>query len=478
MFTLDLITIIFIVICLLLVCWFEFINWFHDTANAIAPVIYTKSLKAKRAVILAWIMNFLWVMIWWIWVAMMIIHLLPLDVIWYQSRVFGIIVVISLIISAIIWNFATWYIWLPSSSSHSLIWSILWVTIAMTFIPIAWDLKVNPNWDKALEVIESLFLSPLVWFALAYVIMFFAYTFIKNKYFFSVPSKKWKTKPKSWLRALLIWSSAWVSFAHGSNDWQKWVGLAVLILVLLAPNFFAINPKTDIPMILPSVNSIERSLDKIDIKLLSEEKLIMLTDMQTALTDIRFALNDLENIDKMKLREDILIFQRNLKEFKSIKPTEAEKKKSKYQCYTYLENVDNQDFEKDYKILVGAVDYAPWWIIFIISLSLWLWTMVWRKRIVVTIWEKIWKAQMNYAQATTSSLITALTISIASRFSLPVSTTHILSSSVAWTMMIWPKSAWIHKSTVKNIAMAWALTLPATIILSALIFLILWVLFI
>lgn len=487
-FGIDIWVFIFLTFCLLLVAIFEFINWFHDTANAVAPVIYTRSLQPKHAVFLSWTMNFLWVILGWIWVAMAIIHLLPLDAIWYQSTWFWIIVVISLLLSAIIWNFATWYFWIPASSSHSLIWWILWVSIAMMYVPIKWDVKVIPNWWKAQEVIESLLISPFVWFFLAIILMFISYKLIKGKYYFSSPDDL-DNKPKTWLRSILISASAWVSFAHGSNDWQKWVWLAVLILVILVPWVFAINPNENIKDKVENISYIQNSINKIKIENLNDndKKIIIKTKANLESLNNTLSSNS-KNMDKLKIRLEVLEFQKNMKNLLSIKEdkspiwtalaTSAIDSNKKININNLNSIVSDSNFNKNVESISNLIDYAPKWVIFLISLSLWLWTMIWWKRIVVTIWEKIWKTKMNYAQATTASLMTALTITLASKYHLPVSTTHILSSSVAWSMFVWEKSGWVRWDTVKNILMAWVLTLPVTIILSWTIFFTLWAIFI
>lgn len=485
-FWIDIGVFVFLIVCLALVSAFEFINWFHDTANAVAPVIYTKSLKAKKAVLIAAIMNFLWVMLGWIWVAMAIIHLLPLDAIWYQSTSFGVVVIVSLLLSAIIWNFATWYFGIPASSSHSLIGAILWVTMILTITPMNWYVKVIPNWHKALEVIEALLISPLIWFLLAFIIMSLSYRYIKSKYYFSVPSKKKKRAPKLWLRSMLISTSAWVSFAHWSNDGQKWVWLAVLILVVLVPSLFAINPKVNLDNLKTDISYIENSVNSIDISKIDKSGQEIVKKTITNLSEIKIVLSSAD-VNKMELREDILTFQKNIKNLTIINLSGNNSMKTSQASIIWGKEVNNENwisllndakFNDSVTSLSSLVDYAPWWIIALISISLWLWTMIWRKRIVKTIWEKIGNTDMNYAQATTSAMITAITISLASILHLPVSTTHILSSSVAWTMSSWPKAWWVQSDTVKNILMAWVFTLPITILLSFDIFFVLWFLFV
>jgi PiT family inorganic phosphate transporter len=189
----------------------------------------------------------------------------------------------------------------------------------------------------------------------------------------------------------------------------------------------------------------------------------------------------------MELREDILTFQKNIKNLSNINLSDNDSMKTYQASIIWSKDTKNENwisllndakFNDSVTSLSKLVDYAPWWIIALISISLWLWTMVWRKRIVKTIWEKIGKTDMNYAQATTSAMITAITISFASLLHLPVSTTHILSSSVAWTMSSWPDAWWVQWDTVKNIVMAWVFTLPITILLSFDIFFVLWYLFV
>ncbi|MDD3793682.1 MAG: inorganic phosphate transporter [Candidatus Gracilibacteria bacterium] len=472
-FGIDISIFIFLVLCLFLVAIFEFINGFHDTANAVAPVIYTKSLKARYAVLLAGIMNFLGVFLGGIGVAMAIIYLLPLEAISYQSTSFGIIVVISLLLSAIIWNFLTWYFGIPASSSHSLIGAILGVTISMLYIPMNGNIQIVPNWDKAIEVIESLLFSPFLGFILASIIMLFLYRFIKSRYYFSTPSKRHKN-PKKGLRLVLILTSAWVSFAHGSNDGQKGVGLAMLILVLLVPNIFAINPNINKDEINKNIISIETSLDSINSDLLNKYEKEKLAETILNIENIKQKLNNNSEFDKNDLRKEVLTFKNNI--------NLLEKTILKDESKLYLVSVVNSDIgdininkiDTNITSILSIINYAPIWVILLISVSLGLGTMIGWKRIVVTIGEKIGNTDMNYAQATTSALITAMTITIASRFHLPVSTTHILSSSVAGTMSVGSNRSGVRGGTIRNILTAWILTLPVTMFLSGFIFLILW----
>lgn len=466
MFWIEIWVLIVLVLSLGLVCLFEFINGFHDTANAVAPVIYTKSLKPKHAILLSWILNFLGVLLWGIAVAMWIIHLLPLDVIAEQPTVFSLCLIASLLLSAIIWNAWTWYFWIPASSSHSLVGSILWVSIAMMFLPLEWWKTVTPNWHKAIEVFESLLISPIIWFTLAVFLMFLSYKLINSKKFFKSP-KKWEEikKPKTWLRAVLIWTSAWVSFAHWSNDWQKWVWIAMLIVISLIPSTFAINPEIKEEYLKKDINYIETTLREVEKDNKSEE-------VTKAISGIDSLKVVMASENQMKKREYLLQTQKSLKNITSEEFILINK------ANAWASNeLQSEQFKTSVANLSKSIDYAPTWIILMISISLWLGTMIWRKRIVVTIWEKIGDTKMNYAQATNSALITAWTITVASHLWLPVSTTHIMSSSVAWTM-IWWKWGWVQTETIKHILMAWVLTLPVTIFIAFTLFFVLFKIFV
>jgi phosphate/sulfate permease len=239
-------TLLFAWLCLALVCAFEFINGFHDTANAVAPVIYSNSLAPKKAVLLAALFNFLGVVIGGTWVAIGIMKLLPLDKIASSGMAFGVCAVLSLLIAAIIWNFGTWYLGLPASSSHTLIGSILWVSLVMHYM----DPGVVLPMAKVISTFESLLFSPVLGFFLAFGAMHMLHLYVRNKDFFRHPWVWWNKYPKTWIKYTLITSSVFVSFAHGSNDGQKWVGLAMLILIAFFPTMY------DIPGIIGGTESI------------------------------------------------------------------------------------------------------------------------------------------------------------------------------------------------------------------------------
>jgi phosphate/sulfate permease len=457
--------------CLLLVCAFEFINGFHDTANAVAPVIYTNSLSAKKAVLLAAFFNFLWVLLGGISVAMGIIHLLPLDMIANQPVAFGICVVLALLFAAIIWNFGTWYIGLPASSSHTLIGSILGVSLAMYYLD---PTGVSIPWTKVLDAGKSLLASPVFGFLLAFGAMHVLHLYVKNHDFFQHPGRFWNKFPKTWIKTSLITSSAFVSFAHGSNDGQKGVGLAMLILISLAPTYFAMNPDVDLTLVKHNVDIVQHRLDNLDLTKVSQTDAAVVLEAKDSINYIEGVITKAEIplAERITIRKHILKIQKDYKIIASKEFSLIPQASAAWE----IRNLD--DIAPNIAVISTVTDYAPWWIIAMISISLGLGTMIGWKRIVITIGEKIGKDKLTYAQGTVASLMTAATISSASHLGLPVSTTHILSSGVAGTMAHEHGKWGLQGDTIKSILMAWVLTLPISTVLAGVIFYVLHFIFV
>lgn len=461
------ITLILLILCLGVVLAFEFVNGMNDTANAIAPVIYSHSLEPKKSVFIAAFLNFLWVLLGGTAVAMSIMHLLPLSAIANSSTAFGITLVVAILISAIIWDLGAWWLALPVSSSHALIGSILGVSIFLTLMPTG--TSVTPNWGKAWEVIEWLLISPLIGFSLALGAIYLAHIFLRKKQYFKSPFWSWD-KPTLGMRTTLIISSCLVSFMHGKNDGQKWVGIATLILITLLPASFAINPHVDSASFGNNLQTIGNTIEKMDISYLSgREKVAVTSTKKTVEELLHLTKKSSWNTDeKVRIRQWVLQIQDDYKLLSSANIAlvpGAHADGSTPEIESIKDNVKN---------LSIATDYIPWWIIAIVSISIGSGTLIGWKRIVRTIGEKIGKHKMTYAQAASSALVTAGTIGLASHFGLPVSTTHVMSSSVAGTMV--EEHGWkdgVDPHMIKHILLAWVLTMPVTIILAGSIF---WIL--
>lgn len=236
-------------LALLIALGFEFINGFHDTANAVATVIYTRSLTPGVAVIWSGICNFLGVLLSSGVVAFGIISLLPVELILQTASNNGFAMIYALLFSAIIWNLSTWYFGLPSSSSHTLIGSVIGVGVANAMLQRRSSL-LGVDWDQVLKVGYSLLLSPVIGFVCAALLLWILKIFIRNRQVYQAPESD--QPPPVWIRGLLILTCTGVSFAHGSNDGQKGMGLIMLILVGTMPIAYALNrslPPDQIPRV-------------------------------------------------------------------------------------------------------------------------------------------------------------------------------------------------------------------------------------
>ena len=465
-------------VALIIALGFEFVNGFHDTANAVATVIYTNALPANFAVIWSGFFNFLGVLVSSGAVAFGIISLLPVELILQVGSSSGFAMVFALLIAAIIWNLGTWWLGLPASSSHTLIGSIIGVGVANALMH-GRDATSGVDWAQASKVGYSLLLSPLIGFGAAALLLYAMKVVVKNKDLFTEP-KKGKAPP-AWIRGLLILTCTGVSFAHGSNDGQKGMGLIMLILIGCVPTAYALN----------SAMTQDQSAAFVA---LSEKTSTQLTKVLpasgTAAVDSREVLSEYVRTKEMNpnvipaLGEMAGNIGKQVKDSGSIAglPTDAvsnvrndmylasetikilEKKKE-------LANLD-QDVVGDLKAFKSNTDTAtkfiPTWVKVAVAIALGLGTMVGWKRIVVTVGEKIGKTHLTYGQGASAELVAMTTIFAADHYGLPVSTTQVLSSGVAGTMVA--NGSGMQASTIRSLALAWILTLPVAMCLSASLF--------
>ncbi|MCX6379977.1 MAG: inorganic phosphate transporter [Armatimonadetes bacterium] len=448
-------TVVLLVICLVIALGFEFVNGFHDTANAVATVIYTKSLRPHVAVIWSGLMNFLGVLLGGTAVAFSIVHLLPVDLIVNIGATSGILMIFSLLVTAVLWNVATWYFGIPSSSSHTLIGSILGVGLMSSLF--AGHIGSGVNWTKAQQIGLSLLISPLIGFCCAGALLLVAKAFIKDKKLYEAPEDN--SPPPFWIRSILCITCTGVSFAHGSNDGQKGMGLIMLILMGIMPSQYALNPaiKADaMSKAVVSLQKMESILQKYpDTQKGKWAKLpVELAHIRTTLTG-KSALSEISPDLRKSLRADIL------------KADELLGKLDKSGDFS-LTREDKETLKQARKQIVGMVDFVALWVVIAVAVALGLGTTIGWKRIATTIGEHIGKTHMTYAQGASAELVAMLTIASADLIGLPVSTTHVLSSGVAGTMVT--NRSGLQFKTVRNILLAWVLTLPVTIAGSALLF--------
>ncbi len=450
--------------CILAACVFEFINGFHDTANAVATVIYTNSLQPTQAVVWSGLMNFIGVVTGGVGVGMSIVNLLPVELLIDQNVYHSIAMVLALLFSAIIWNFGTWYFGLPASSSHTLIGAIIGVGLGYAMLPDNEMGVAAVNWEKVKEVFAALLLSPLIGFSLAVVLMFvLRRSLSKNvrKQLFDEPHPG--QAPPLWVRGILITTCTLVSFFHGRNDGQKGIGLMMLILIGILPTYFAVDTSLDVQKLRPDLTTIEQTISKIDVTKLNDAEKTQIIQINQSTQNLEkvMAANIIRREESLDVRKALLTISSSVKKLLDSEVVElSETDRAALKAAATQEEKGLRQF----------TDHAPFWVILMISLSLGFGTMIGWKRIVVTVGEKIGKSHLTYAQGASAELVAAFTIGLASAFKVPVSTTHSLSSGIAGAMVASKGIKNLQAGTIKNILLAWVLTLPVAIFLSATLF--------
>ncbi|MDI6934657.1 inorganic phosphate transporter [Serratia sp. Se-PFBMAAmG] len=458
-------------LALLIALGFEFVNGFHDTANAVATVIYTHSLPAPVAVVWSGLCNFLGVLLSSGAVAFGIIALLPVELILKVGSSAGFAMVFALLLAAIIWNLGTWWLGLPASSSHTLIGSIIGVGVANALMH-GREGTSGVDWSQASKVGYALLLSPVVGFACAALLLLALRALVKRRELYQAPEDR--TPPPWWIRGVLILTCTGVSFAHGSNDGQKGMGLIMLILVGTLPMAYALN-KT-----MPN----EQALQFSSVAEATRQALVR-SAPQAPPADVRQTLTVF--IAAPKAGPELLPALAQLtgeigaqvEGYGSLKAVPGEAM-ANVRNDMYLASESIRLIEK-HRLLVfdagtrsqlsslkGELDdatrYIPLWVKVAVAIALGLGTMVGWKRIVVTVGEKIGKTHLSYAQGASAEVVAMCTIGAADMFGLPVSTTHVLSSGVAGTMVA--NGSGIQKRTLINLLLAWVLTLPAAMLLA------------
>ncbi len=480
---LDLHTGLLLLLALAFVLFYEAINGFHDTANAVATVIYTRAMRSQIAVAMAAVFNFFGVLLGGLSVAYAIVHMLPTDLLLNVGSAHGLAMVFSMLLAAIIWNLGTWYFGLPASSSHTLIGAIIGIGLTnalMTGTSVVDALNI----PKVIGIFASLILSPIVGLVIAGGLIFLLRRYWSNtkkkQRIHLTPAERekqdGKKKPPFWTRIALILSAIGVSFSHGANDGQKGIGLIMLVLIGVAPAGFVVNMNAsgyEITRTRDAVNNVETFFQqRPDLlkKATGSEQLIPSPEAGStepaqfhchpanainALDRAKLMLTDIESYDKLtieqrsQLRRIMLCISDTTDKVAKLPEVSA----------------DDQRLLKKLKgDMLSTIEYAPIWIILAVALALGLGTMIGWRRVATTIGEKIGKKGMTYAQGMSAQMTAAVSIGLASYTGMPVSTTHVLSSSVAGTMIV--DGGGLQRKTVTNILMAWIFTLPASILLS------------
>ncbi len=467
-------TLAMLAIALFIALGFEFVNGFHDTANAVATAIYTNALPAPVAVMWAGFCNFLGVMMASGAVAYGIIALLPVELIINVGSGAGLAMVFALLLAAIIWNLGTWFLGIPASSSHTLIGSILGVGMMNHLLHTATNSASGIDMDQVLKVGKALLFSPLIGFAFAALVYLLVRVIFRRQLeLFKAPEGK--KPPPLVIRAILIFTCTGVSFAHGSNDGQKGMGLIMLVLIGLAPLAYSLNKNLD-NQHLQQFGQL--SVQTANILSQNNQDLSIVASRAVLTTFIQNKQQNPKVIPALaSLSKDV---GQRVASFNSLKAmpeaTVSTIRNDMYLATTTFKRLDkakslpkwsavNDKVVRDYRNhLDGFLQYIPTWVKVAVALALGMGTMVGWKRIVVTVGERIGKNHMTYAQGMSAELVAMTTIAAADGFGLPVSTTHVLNSAVAGTMVA--NKSGLQFRTVRTILLAWVLTLPATICLS------------
>ena len=463
-------------VALLIALGFEFVNGFHDTANAVATVIYTHSLPAQFAVVWSGFFNFLGVVLSTGAVAYGIISLLPVELILQVGSEAGFAMVFALLFAAIFWNLGTWWLGLPASSSHTLIGSIIGVGITNALLR-GRDGTSGVDWSKATEIAYSLLLSPLVGFVAAALLLLTFRVLVRNPSLYAEP--KGNQPPPLWIRGLLILTCTGVSFAHGSNDGQKGMGLIMLILIGTLPTAYALNKTpsaNQMPAFVANSAAVAEIIDK-------KTRGRQVGGDPRPLVSTAIALHEIDNNTLPAVGELVRVISQKVEMFGSLSKVPAAAvgnvRNDMYLASEALRwllkdnklSLSSQEASafKAYKAsLDDATRFIPLWVKVAVAIALGLGTMIGWKRIVVTVGEKIGKQHLTYAQGASAELVAMSTIFAADAFGLPVSTTHVLSSGVAGTMAA--NGSGLQMSTVRNLLMAWVLTLPMAMLISGSLF--------
>jgi inorganic phosphate transporter, PiT family len=464
-------------LALLIALGFEFVNGFHDTANAVATVIYTHSLEPNIAVVWSGICNLAGVLLSSGTVAFAVITLLPVELILQVSSGAGFAMVFALLIAAILWNLGTWWLGLPASSSHTMVGSIIGVGIANQLMNMRSGTS-GVDWEQAMKVLKALLISPVVGFVFAGMLILLAKQVAKFPELYEAP--KDNMPPPLPIRALMVLTCTGVSFFHGSNDGQKGMGLIMLILIGTVPTAYALNHAVSPMQMHDFIVASDQAGHILDRHV--DPKGILGADARTTVTDyIRAKQMQPDTILALReLVEDLDHEVALYKEFKAVPPQEqANVRNDMYVASEALRlmmksnnpafNADEKTALNSYKNKVdNATKFIPSWVKVAVALALGLGTMVGWKRVVVTVGERIGKDHLTYAQGASAGLVAMGTIFAADKFGLPVSTTHILSSGVAGTMAA--NGNGLRFKTIRNIAAGWVFTLPAAALLSGILY--------
>jgi phosphate/sulfate permease len=445
-----------LVVALVLVLLQEAVNGFHDTANAIAAAVYSNSIEARWAVVMAATLNFVGVMSSGCAVAFAMVYLLPVEMVAGIGTMSEIAFLLALVVTAVLWNTTTWYLGIPNSTTHTYVGAILGVTAAHAFVH-GQSISAHMHWHEGEKVIAALVVSPIIGFVLASLIYRGLKRFVKDEQLFE-PSETGRP-PKTSIRALMIAGAAGISFLHGTNDGQKSIGFMFLVLVGIAPTLFGLDQKAG-PEAYQAIQKSTVELEQLADRLANEPAFaVSAREMQarakgaTAILANYDSLAKIPEVQENEIRRDLLYLQRDV--------SRISKAGEGAGVLTQAEIGTLGDARKNINRLLENV---PDWLMALSATFLGLGTAIGYKRIVITLGEKMSSVKMNAAHGTATQLTAIACIALADTSAVPVSTTHVVTSGVAGSMRA--SGAGLQVSTLRGIIITWFTTLPGCFMLS------------
>jgi inorganic phosphate transporter, PiT family len=446
-----------LLLCLFMVLAFEASNGFHDSANAVATVIYTHSLPPVPAVVWSGVMNLLGVLIGGISVAYALVEILPPDVLTPPDGSPAVPMLVSIFASALIWNVLTWAFAIPNSSSHCVIGSLIGVAVADAFIK-SRDLSKGVDWHQIITVLKGLAISPVLGFFIAGGLYLALRVFVRSGQLVEPPREN--QPPVWWLRGLLVLTCTTVSFSHGTNDGQKSIGLIMLTIIGLLPATYALNPHAvdQIAQLGPRVTEAMPLIEQYgdDVK---PQALAAARALGAAQPQLQQEANAIKTPDGTSLNE---------------RATRSQLRGYVYDVVSQMKYISEQQTvpaaqraqaSRLLKAISPPVEYAPWWVRLLSAICLGAGTMVGYKRVVRTLGERLGNQHMTPGQGACAELVGSALIGTAGFTGLPVSTTHIITSGIAGTMAA--SGQGVRGGMILRIVATWLVTLPVTIGLSA-----------
>ena len=440
----------------LLIVLQEAVNGFHDAANAVATVIYSNSLQPAQAIFLSISSNFIGVLIGGTAVAFGMVFLLPKSMVAGIHTMSEASLMLALILTAVLWNLATWWYGIPNSTTHTYVGSIIGVSMAHALL-VGTPVADAINWGQGEKIILTLFVSPIIGGLLAWLLFKLIRRLLSNPAMLE-PHKEGVVPPMG-VRAPLIGGLLGVSLLHGTNDGQKSIGLMLMVLMGMLPGLYAIDPVKDrasYEHAVMTANEIESVIIPLqEHELLGDRAREVVAELEhiKAVAQRDYEEKPLSEEEKIRFRAEILDVREAV--VKLLNNAEV---------LGSLSSEDRRKVHRAHDSLVALIERVPFWVIVLSALALGIGTGVGYKKIVATLGEKMGSESMSPAQGLAAQTAAVVSIAAGDVSGAPVSTTHVLTSGVAGAVV--SSGDTLQWDTLRAIVITWFTTLPGTVVLS------------